>query len=292
MRAVEDAIARQVLHGGDLPTNLLELGSVDEAMLAQILAESFGLEAAPAGQLAAPSPAVIRLIPIDVAQRHCLFPIAQPGRQLVVAAAEPLPAAVRDDLGFALDLEIVTRIALLVRVRQALSDHCAVALDRRFQRLVTKLGGGRNPERAAPPPPENEGFRMRPPQAISVPAPSFGTGVSSAPSAIDEASTLELHAALVRPARGRLEDVPAMKTPFKSALAAQPLPVIVEETDGAVEDLTPPAAPPAAAPLPAPPPAVLATPAPSPAVLAAPAPPPAVLATPAPSPAVLAAPAP
>ncbi len=266
MRAVEDAISRQVLHGGDLPTNLLELGSVDEAMLAQILAESFGLEAAPAGKLAAPSPAVIRLISVDVAQRHCLFPIAQTGRQLVVAAPEPLPAAVRDDLGFALDLEIVMRIALLVRVRQALSEHYAFSLDRRFQRLVSKLGGVRNPEPAAPPPPENEGYRMRPPQAISVPAPSFGTGVSSAPFAIDEASTLERHAALVRPARGRLEDVLAVKTPFKSALAAQPLPVIAEETDGAPEDLTPPAAPPEAEPMPAPSPAVLATPAPSPEV--------------------------
>jgi hypothetical protein len=226
MRAVEDAIARQVLHGGDLPTNLLELGSVDEAMLTVILAESFGLDPAPTGKLHAPSPAVIRLIPVDLAHRHSIFPIAQPGRQLIVAAAEPLTAAVRDDLGFALDLEIITRIALLVRVRQALAEHYAFSLDRRFQRLVTKLGGARKPEVAAAPPPENEGYRVRPPQAISVPAPSFGTGVSSAPRAFQEAQTLEAHAALVRPSRGRLEDAAALNTPIKAALAAQPLPVI------------------------------------------------------------------
>src|SRR6478735_3591033 len=88
MRAVEDAIARQVLHGGDLPTNLLELGAVGEALLTAILAESAGLDAAPFGRLEAPSPAVLRLIPTDLALRHAIFPIAQPGRLLIVAAAE------------------------------------------------------------------------------------------------------------------------------------------------------------------------------------------------------------
>src|SRR4029453_918371 len=99
MRAVEDAIARQVLHGGDLPTNLLELGSVDEAMLTVILAESFALEPAPAGKLPAPSPEVIRLVPTELAQRHCLFPLAQPGRQIVIATADPLTPPARDALG-------------------------------------------------------------------------------------------------------------------------------------------------------------------------------------------------
>src|SRR5262245_14948012 len=39
MRSVEDAIARQVLHGGDLATNLLELAAVREDVLLGILAE-------------------------------------------------------------------------------------------------------------------------------------------------------------------------------------------------------------------------------------------------------------
>ena len=49
MRAVENAISRQVLHGGDLPTNLLELGAVNEPALARVLGESIGLEPAAAG---------------------------------------------------------------------------------------------------------------------------------------------------------------------------------------------------------------------------------------------------
>ena len=240
MRAVEDAIARQVLHGGDLPTNLLELGAVGEATLTSILAESAGLDPAPVGRLEAPSPAVLRLIPLDLALRHAIFPIAQPGRVLIVATAEPLSAAVQDDLGFALDLEIATRIAPLVRVRQALAEHYGVALDRRFARLVARLEGMRDLNPSAMPPAEEEGYRVRPPRTISVPAPSFGTGVSSPPAPLDDRDVPAPPPSL-RASRGRLEDVPAMKTPFKSALAAQPVPVFADEGGVALalDDLTP-----------------------------------------------------
>ena len=279
MRAVEDAIARQVLHGGDLPTNLLELGAVTEATLTAILAESAGLDPAPTGRLEAPSPAVLRLIPVDLALRHAIFPIAQPGRVLIVATAEPLSAAVQDDLGFALDLEIATRIAPLVRVRQALSEHYGVPLDRRFERLVARLEGLRDPNPSAMPPPEAEGYRVRPPRTISVPAPSFGTGVSSPPAPLEPRDAPSPPASLRAP-RGRLEDVPAMKTPFKSALAPPLVPVFADEGGGglALDELTPlapelhdprgsrrpsktapmPSAPPAAPPgtAPEPPPAV------------------------------------
>ncbi len=243
MRSVEDAIARQVLHGGDLPTNLLEVGAVDEATLTAILAESVGLDAAPTGKLEAPSPQVLRLIPVELALRHAIFPIAQPGRTLIVAAAEPLSTAVQDDLGFALDLEISTRLAPLVRVRQALAEHYGVALDRRFTRLVARLDGLRDPNPSAMPPPDEEGFRLRPPHAISVPAPSFGTGVSSPPSPLDDRDAV-LPPPSLRASRGRLEDVPAMKTPFKAALAAQPVPVFADEPGPlALDELTPFAAP-------------------------------------------------
>src|SRR3954464_13247514 len=76
MRAVEDAIARQVLHGGDLPTNLLELAAVREDMLTPILAESVGLEAAPIGRLPPPAASVLRLVPGELALRHGIFPLS------------------------------------------------------------------------------------------------------------------------------------------------------------------------------------------------------------------------
>src|SRR5580692_7590772 len=120
IRAVEDAIARQVFHGGDLPTNLLEQGAVREELLTPILAESFGLEPGPVGRLPPPSAASIRVLPGDLALRHLVFPLGLDGRTLLVATAEPLGPAVEDDLGFALALSIRQVIVPAVRIRQAI----------------------------------------------------------------------------------------------------------------------------------------------------------------------------
>ena len=49
IREVEEALARQVLYGGDLITNLLEVCKLDEAQLLPIVAESLGLPPATPG---------------------------------------------------------------------------------------------------------------------------------------------------------------------------------------------------------------------------------------------------
>jgi hypothetical protein len=209
MRAVEDAIARQVFHGGDLATNLLELGASREETLMALVAESFGLDAAPAGRLQLPGPDVLRLVPGDLSSRHGIFPLAlregvagaapgNPARALVVAVAEPLPAAVEDDLGFALDVSIRQVVAPLVRIRQAIADAYGIALDRRFARLQAKLDGTHDPSPSALPPAEQELPPARMPRGVSIPVPSFGTGLDGGGD--------------VDPAR--LEDKPAAKTPF------------------------------------------------------------------------------
>src|SRR5580698_1871267 len=48
MRQVEEALARQVIYGGDLVTNLLEVALVDESILVELLAVSLHLPRAPA----------------------------------------------------------------------------------------------------------------------------------------------------------------------------------------------------------------------------------------------------
>ncbi len=214
MRAVEDAIARQVLHGGDLPTNLLEQSSVSEAMLTAILAESVGLEAAPFGKLPAPPASVLRLIPSDLAQGHNVFPLELRGRTLLLATAEPLSPAVEDDLGFALGVGIHQLIAPLVRVRQALADHYAVPLERRFVRLVAKLDKRAELSPSTAPPADHELLAVQPPRAVSILSPSFGTGVPSSEPDPDLAQRSSATGPITQGGRGRLEAVPATKTPF------------------------------------------------------------------------------
>ncbi|HEX4448694.1 MAG TPA: hypothetical protein VH044_18250, partial [Polyangiaceae bacterium] len=76
MRQVEEALARQVIYGGDLVTNLLEVARVDETVLTGLLAESMRLSPAPAGELPAVPEDVRSLVPREVALERTVVPLA------------------------------------------------------------------------------------------------------------------------------------------------------------------------------------------------------------------------
>jgi Type II secretion system (T2SS), protein E, N-terminal domain len=220
MRAVEDAIARQVLRGGDLSTNLLELGAVSETTLTNVLAESLGLPVAPAGKLPSPPDRVLRALPGELALRHGVFPLDLRDRTLSVATAEPLSNVVEDDLGFALGVAIQQLAAPLVRVRQAIADHYGLPLDRRLTRLCAKLDGRGNPGPSTFPPPAHDAFPLRPSRSsVSIPVPSFGTGVYGGASPDTQAPAAFAHAMPPIPQSARVpKDVELLEVSGGAAL--------------------------------------------------------------------------
>ena len=145
VRDVEEALSRQSLYGGDLITNLLELATVSEERLSLVKAESHGLEPAPIGELPTATEQVRRLVPGDVAQRFALYPLEERDGTLIVAVAEPLPSETENDLSFSLGATLVQRVALLVRVRQAIARDYGIPLDRRSLRVLAKLSGKPDP---------------------------------------------------------------------------------------------------------------------------------------------------
>lgn len=145
VRDVEEALSRQSLYGGDLITNLLELAAVSEERLGKVLAECHDLAPAPTGELSVAPEYVRRLVPADVAQRFALYPLEEREGTLTLAVAEPLPAEVEQDLSFSLGAKIVQKVALLVRVRQAISRDYGSPLDRRSLRVLARMSGRPDP---------------------------------------------------------------------------------------------------------------------------------------------------
>jgi hypothetical protein len=141
MRQVEDAMAHQVIYGGDLITNLLEVASVNEAALAQLLAESANVRAAPAGELPLATDAVRALVSGEIATQWSLVPLEAPGNRIVVAVVEPLSPEQQAQLALVLGRSVEQRLATTVRVRQAIAAAYGVALDRRLDKLVARLSG-------------------------------------------------------------------------------------------------------------------------------------------------------
>ena len=141
IRQVEEALARQVLYGGDLVTNVLEVAQVPETVLVLLLAETLHIPAAPIGALPLPSAAARSLVPGELAIRRALFPLQLTGDTLFVAIAEPLEQDVKAELSFALGVQLEQRVAPLVRIREALAATYDAPLDRRMQRLIGRLAG-------------------------------------------------------------------------------------------------------------------------------------------------------
>ncbi|HEY3236653.1 MAG TPA: hypothetical protein VGJ84_18180 [Polyangiaceae bacterium] len=185
MRDVEEALSRQVLYGGDLATNLLELASVSESQLTELLAENYGLERAPIGELPRADEQVRNRVPPDLALRHSFYPLAEMGQLLQIAVSEPLPAEVEQDLGFALGFTIAQRIAPLVRIRQALARDYRLPLDQRTVRLIAKLEGLPDPNPSSAP-----GARAGETNLQSLPRPPSLPATGPKPSAVLELTPL------------------------------------------------------------------------------------------------------
>jgi hypothetical protein len=174
IREIEEALARQVLYGGDFVTNLLEVSRIEEPALMPVVAESYGLGVAPIGELPRVPPEGARLVAAEVAAERSLFPL-NVGQALVVAVAEPLAKEVEQELTFALALPIEQRLAPLFRIKQALSRDYGVPLEKRMARLLTKIVH-KGPKIASTfPPPGDHAPKLpgRPPSKMPAPLPSL-----------------------------------------------------------------------------------------------------------------------
>jgi hypothetical protein len=224
---VDEALARQVVRGGDLGTCLLELGLVEERELVALAAEAYGRESAGDGELPAAPAEVLRLVPRAVALRHGIYPLEERDGELLVAVAEPLPQAVEDDLGFALGANLRQFVAPLVRIRQAISRDYGLPLDRRFSRLLAKLEHRPDPSPSDTPP--------RPEQ--TPPFPGGGVKLSKSGTMIAEG---------VVPAPPKVpEQVPAVASPQRIVAPARrntwPGMVFTPQGDGANAPISEPA---------------------------------------------------
>jgi len=175
IRDVEEALARQVLYGGDLATNLLEVAKVPEARLTALLAESYGLLPAPFGELPATPDDARGLVSKDQAVEQGILPLAVEGGALVIASSGPLSPEVEQELGFATSRAIVVKIAPIFRIYQAISRDYNTPLLRRHARLLARLA--RSADEVSAPAAERSEPNMvasvsSPPPAPEAPAPA------------------------------------------------------------------------------------------------------------------------
>ncbi len=119
---LEEALEAQVVHGGRLGTNLVELGFLKEAELARVLGRQHGLPFA-SGDMA-PEPAALGLVARQFFDDQDVLPMRLEATRLTVAVLGPHQLKATDALGFKAGRRVVSVVIPEFRMNQLLRAHC------------------------------------------------------------------------------------------------------------------------------------------------------------------------
>lgn len=142
---LHEGLATQVLYGGRLGTNLVELGHVTLDQLAKALARRHRLPAALGQHFDRCDPAMQARLPPAIAGKWRVVPIgrlAQDQRRVAVAVRDPLPEHARGELAFQLDLEpeeLVCAVAPELRIHYHLELAYQIPRANRFLRVKARV---------------------------------------------------------------------------------------------------------------------------------------------------------
>ncbi|GFO58685.1 general secretion pathway protein GspE [Geomonas silvestris] len=123
---LEEALSAQSIYGGRIGTNLLEMGLVSEEELGRLLNQKLGVPCVTAASLESVPASVIEALPAELARRFRVVPVAQEGRKLSVAMADPADFHAVEELGFATGLVIVPRVCPELRLSVALEHYYGI----------------------------------------------------------------------------------------------------------------------------------------------------------------------
>jgi Type II secretion system (T2SS), protein E, N-terminal domain len=142
------ALRAQVIYGGRLGTNLVELGQIDLDALTLALAEQTGVPAALQQHFEQVDPQVIGLIPPALAERHHAVPLGLAtlqGRQLVVAFMDPHKPIALDEIGEVTRARVTPCVAPELRLHFYLEHFYGVRRRNRFLRIAVPDVSGSRP---------------------------------------------------------------------------------------------------------------------------------------------------
>ncbi|WNG16088.1 hypothetical protein [Cystobacter fuscus] len=183
---LDEALKSQLIYGGSLGTNLVELGMLDLATLGQALSDTYHFPLVTEAELAAVTTQTVALLRPELARHHLAFPLVVEGRRLRVAMAEPQDPRHVDALAFATGMRIVPSILPEPRLLQVLERHYGITRPVRPIRpgqLRTRAGQGAAQEPRARPPVVFLSLPTPGPSATPVPlsAPTPSPGASPLP---------------------------------------------------------------------------------------------------------------
>jgi type IV pilus assembly protein PilB len=119
---LDSALKEQRKSGGRLGSILIHLGFVDDDDITGVLSRQYGV---PSINLAyfEIDPNIIKLIPIETAQRYLVIPLSRVGSTLTIATADPTNVFAMDDIKFMTGFNIEPVVASEASITEALDKY-------------------------------------------------------------------------------------------------------------------------------------------------------------------------
>jgi len=119
---LREALDYQREHGGRLGFNLVKLGLVSDDMITAVLSRQYGIPSVNL-DLFNIEPNVLRLIPQEVAQKHCVLPLSRVGATLTLAMVDPTNVFAMDDVKFMTGLNVEPVVVAEGSIQQAIAKY-------------------------------------------------------------------------------------------------------------------------------------------------------------------------
>ena len=136
---LEQALQAQLVFGGRLGTNLVELGFISTATLAAFLSQQLSIPALSPGELDTVEPEALAAVDAEMASRHLVLPLSLRKRRLRLAMADPTDLAAADEIGFRTGYGVDAVVAPELLVHYALERFYGVTKANRFVRVADSM---------------------------------------------------------------------------------------------------------------------------------------------------------
>ncbi len=119
---LKQALNLQKKEGGRLGTNLAKLGYITEDKLVSFLSRQFGVPAINLSEYTI-DPAVVKLIPLEMARKYLIMPVARVGATLTIAMADPSNVFAIDDVKFMTGYNVEVVVAAESAILNAIANN-------------------------------------------------------------------------------------------------------------------------------------------------------------------------
>jgi len=138
-KVLGEALQRQVIFGGRLGTNLLEMGAVSEDALMKLIAFQLNIPYAEPRHFEEIPREVLDSVPEELLSKHRIVPLAIDGHRITLAMTDPHKLDIVDEVAFQTNMVIEPVVASEVRIVDALENYYGIRREARYIAVSEKV---------------------------------------------------------------------------------------------------------------------------------------------------------